>query len=629
LPTAVLAAGGKRLTHLNVGWHVTGTAANKFLRLPFIRIGSCSSIVALLMFFGCEGLQTATAEGETRTISLHHIHTNEDLTVTYKINGRYDEKALGKIDQLLRDWRADKPIRMDPHLIDLLWEVHREVGAKEPIWIVCGYRSPSTNSALRKRSSGVAKFSQHMQGKAIDFYIPGVPLDQLRAAGLRAQRGGVGYYPSSGAPFVHLDVAGVRHWPRMPEAQLASVLSKGQLNSQSASDPKGTKIAKGEIVHSSRKPTALAKLSKEEDEEADAARAAPANAAAPTRIAKAETKAEPKAEAKIEAKIEAKVEAKVEAKAGAKIQERFVPKPETNATATPEAEDESTLVVSAISSDGEARLPAPKPANSKATAGKTKATAQPATAAKSKPAQPTYELASADRQPTAPAATTSAVDRGNATANDVINDRGYWQGTSVSEPAEPVTTSRVAPSTPPRRVATASAGATTTASITRWPFADRSESEPLPNALSYAAQPTPIATARTLPMGGNSARPAAPPAHGDATVVAKRSDDRVPMPLPGQASSSPAAADGKPGTLVRVGDRFNDPWMRALIVSPSAQNFLKTTMFGTSDFRNLSPYLHKPGNALTLAFSDDPQAGMKPDSFAGSAVTFVSTVPFR
>jgi uncharacterized protein YcbK (DUF882 family) len=596
--------GRRTLTHLNVGWHVTGTAAHKFLRSPFIRIGSCSSIAAVLMIFGCEGLQTATAEGETRTISLHHIHTNEDLTVTYKVNGRYDDKALAKIDQLLRDWREDKPTRMDPHLIDLLWEVHRETGAKDPIWIVCGYRSPSTNSALRKRSSGVAKFSQHTQGKAIDFYIPGVALDQLRAAGLRAQRGGVGYYPSSGAPFVHLDTAGVRHWPRMPEAQLASVLAKGQLGSQSASDPKGTKIAKGEIVRSSRKPTALAKLSKDENEEADAARAAPATAAAPTRTAKAEPKVEPKAEPKSEAK------------AAGKNQERFASKAEPAATPASDTEEESSLVVSTIN-EGEnpdaARLPAPKPATSKATAGKSKSTAQPAPAAKSNPAQSGYELASADRQATAPAATTSAVKN--------------WQGPPAPEAAEPATASRVAPNTPPRRVATASAGATTTASVTRWPFADRSESEPLPNALSYAAQPTPIAATRMPPMGANSARATAP--QGDATVVAKRSDERAPITAPNGESSSPAAAESKPGSLVRVGDRFNDPWMRALIVSPSAQNFLKTTMFGTQDFRYLSPYLHKPGSALSMAFSNDPQSGMTPDSFAGSAVTFVSTVNFR
>src|SRR5713226_10190414 len=81
---------------------------------------------------------------------------------------------------------------------------------------------------LRHRSSGVAKFSQHMLGKAVDFYIPGVPLDQLRAAGLRAQRGGVGYYPTSGSPFVHMDTGGVRMWPRMTYDQLARVFPNGK-----------------------------------------------------------------------------------------------------------------------------------------------------------------------------------------------------------------------------------------------------------------------------------------------------------------------------------------------------------------------------------------------------------------
>ena len=209
-------------------------------------LGYCSSIAALLVFFGCHSLQNAVAEGETRTISFHHIHTGEDLTITYKVNGRYDEAALAKINMVLRDWREEQPIKMDPQLIDLLWEVHRETGSKEPIWVVCGYRSPSTNSMLRKHSSGVAKFSQHMLGKAVDFYIPGVSLDQLRAAGLRAQRGGVGYYPTSGSPFVHLDTGSVRHWPRMPEPQLAAVLAKGQLTSHNASD-RGTMVARGEI----------------------------------------------------------------------------------------------------------------------------------------------------------------------------------------------------------------------------------------------------------------------------------------------------------------------------------------------------------------------------------------------
>jgi hypothetical protein len=81
---------------------------------------------------------------------------------------------------------------------------------------------------LRRRSSGVARNSQHMLGHAIDFFIPEVPLEQVRAAGLRLQRGGVGFYPTSGSPFVHLDTGSVRHWPRMNHDQLARVFPDGR-----------------------------------------------------------------------------------------------------------------------------------------------------------------------------------------------------------------------------------------------------------------------------------------------------------------------------------------------------------------------------------------------------------------
>ena len=167
--------GREVVTQFNVGWHVTVEVAHRNpLSLRWARAGYRCSIAALLVFVGSGSLQNASADGETRTISFHHVHTKEDLTVTYKRNGRYDEEALKQINHVLRDWREQDPIKMDPHLIDLLWEVHREVGAKEPISIICGYRSPGTNAMLRRRSSGVAKFSQHMTGKAIDFFIPGV-----------------------------------------------------------------------------------------------------------------------------------------------------------------------------------------------------------------------------------------------------------------------------------------------------------------------------------------------------------------------------------------------------------------------------------------------------------------------
>jgi uncharacterized protein YcbK (DUF882 family) len=600
-----------------MGRHVTVKVAHENpLPLRMTRAGYCSSLAALLIFFGCESLQNATAEGETRTIAFHHIHTNEDLTITYKVNGRYDEAALTKIDSVLRDWREDKPIRMDPHLIDILWEVHREVGAKEPIWIVCGYRSATTNSSLRRRSSGVAKFSQHMNGKAIDFYIPGVPLDQLRAAGLRAQRGGVGYYPSSGAPFVHMDTGNVRHWPRMPEAQLATVLAKGQLSSRSASDTRGTAMARGEIQRPDRKPGLLAKRlgnGKDADEEADAAAAAaPPAKSADSRMAKVE---EPRA----------KLTGAVPLPTARPV------KPETYQVA-------SAATKPQVASSTTGKLEADyKPEAGKDSADKDGAKDIGVIAPKSIPAAGGFEMASASTKPVRLAQAGNVPERVNATANnatahEVINDRGYWQGLPSAEPVEvPINNSRVMPSAPaaPRRVV-AAAGMDTamTASVTRWPLADRSASEPLPNALSYASQPTPIAAVRALPMGTGSPR-AATTVNGDTTIVAKRSDDREPDTTPSSDDRLSVAPSKKPGSsVVRVGDRFNDPWMRAMIVSPSAQGFLETTLFGMPDFRNLGPYMQKPVTALTMTFTDDPQPGMASEKFAGSAVTFISSVKF-
>ena len=192
------------------------------------RAGQAIGLASLALLLASQNLQSAAADGDTRTISFHHIHTGEDLTVTYMRDGHYDPDALKQIDHELRDWRRNEEIRIDPRLIDVVWRAYREVGGKGPIQVVCGYRSPATNAMLRRRSRGVAQFSQHMLGRAMDFFIPGVPLETLREAGLRMQRGGVGYYPTSGSPFVHMDVGNVRHWPRMTREQLVRVFPDGR-----------------------------------------------------------------------------------------------------------------------------------------------------------------------------------------------------------------------------------------------------------------------------------------------------------------------------------------------------------------------------------------------------------------
>jgi uncharacterized protein YcbK (DUF882 family) len=185
-------------------------------------------MAGLFLFGTNSALQNAVAEGDTRTLSFHHTHTGEDITITFKRNGRYDDGALKKLDWFMRDWRRERQTHMDPHLFDLLWEAYRDVGGTEPIQVICGFRSPETNSMLRARSSGVAQFSQHINGQAMDFFIPGVSLEKVREVGLRLQRGGVGFYPTSGSPFVHMDTGTIRHWPRMTHDQLARVFPDGR-----------------------------------------------------------------------------------------------------------------------------------------------------------------------------------------------------------------------------------------------------------------------------------------------------------------------------------------------------------------------------------------------------------------
>src|SRR5690606_24526755 len=135
------------------------------------------------------------AMAETRTLKLYFIHTRERAEITYKRNGRYVQDGLNQINRFLRDWRRNESTKMDPRLLDVLWEVYRATGARDYSHIVSAYRSPATNEMLRKRSRGVANKSQHVLGKAIDFYIPGVKLSDLRRVGLKLHAGGVGYYP--------------------------------------------------------------------------------------------------------------------------------------------------------------------------------------------------------------------------------------------------------------------------------------------------------------------------------------------------------------------------------------------------------------------------------------------------
>jgi uncharacterized protein YcbK (DUF882 family) len=168
------------------------------------------------------------AFADERRIELYNIHTKKDISVIYKRDGKFLPEALKQLNHFMRDWRRDRSINMDPELFDLIWEIHRELGSKKPVHIISGYRSPKTNATLRRTRGGQAKKSKHMTGQAADIHFPDVSVKQLRNSALVRERGGVGYYPTSAIPFVHVDTARVRHWPRLRRQELAILFPSGK-----------------------------------------------------------------------------------------------------------------------------------------------------------------------------------------------------------------------------------------------------------------------------------------------------------------------------------------------------------------------------------------------------------------
>jgi uncharacterized protein YcbK (DUF882 family) len=149
------------------------------------------------------------AKGE-RILQFQSIHTGEKVSATYWADGNYIPEEIAEIDRVLRDHRSNEVMAMDHKLYDLLYTLQQQVEKPGTYQLISGYRSPATNAKLRNASSGVAKRSLHMRGKAVDIRLPGVELKHLRQAALSLRAGGVGYYPKSN--FIHVDTGRPRFW---------------------------------------------------------------------------------------------------------------------------------------------------------------------------------------------------------------------------------------------------------------------------------------------------------------------------------------------------------------------------------------------------------------------------------
>ncbi|MBB5217281.1 YcbK family protein [Parapusillimonas granuli] len=175
------------------------------------RFLTSASGAAMLGAFPMVARAISLSSPSARQLAMDHTHTREKIQLTYALGSRYVPQALTDLNHFLRDHYSGLIGSMDPGLYDIMHALRASLKARSPYQIISGYRAPQTNERLRTtRGGGVARHSLHMDGKAVDLRIPGVPLKELRDAALELRAGGVGYYP--GSNFVHVDTGRVRAW---------------------------------------------------------------------------------------------------------------------------------------------------------------------------------------------------------------------------------------------------------------------------------------------------------------------------------------------------------------------------------------------------------------------------------
>ncbi|MGH8790263.1 MAG: YcbK family protein [Cupriavidus necator] len=185
------------------------TDATRQARRRFLHTAGGLALAAGLMPLAPR--QALASLPDARTLAFDHTHTGERVSLVYAVGERFVPEALTTLNGFLRDHYSGKVGMIDPQLFDLLFQLRRELGTDQPFQVISGFRSPATNSRLRNsRGGGVAKHSLHMDGKAIDIRVAGVPLADVRDAAKSLQGGGVGFYESD--QFVHIDTGRVRYW---------------------------------------------------------------------------------------------------------------------------------------------------------------------------------------------------------------------------------------------------------------------------------------------------------------------------------------------------------------------------------------------------------------------------------
>jgi uncharacterized protein YcbK (DUF882 family) len=135
--------------------------------------------------------------------TVHFVRGDERLDLQLLVKkGKLNAPALGGLSSILRFGPNGAKVSVDPRLATLIAMVSDHFGGR-PLHVVSGFRPYSPTQ--------YTPHSNHNVGRAIDFFVEGVPNTALRDYCRQFHDAGVGFYPNS--TFVHLDVrSGQTYW---------------------------------------------------------------------------------------------------------------------------------------------------------------------------------------------------------------------------------------------------------------------------------------------------------------------------------------------------------------------------------------------------------------------------------
>ncbi len=200
--------------------------------------------------------------------------------------------------------------------------------------------------------------------------------------------------------------------------------------------------------------------------------------------------------------------------------------------------------------------------------------------------------------------------------------RDQWALAGLADPPRPPASVQPLPRVPISHPDTISG-------LTPWPVRETDNDRvPLDMVLAYAQpqrdrdadsaaraeEEEPVRTAAASPIKVASQRE-------NITAVPKKNFVRAAVAGP-IVHAKPVIQAANPGM------RYDDPWLRAMILAPRLSDSMTATLYGEPDFTELRALMNKPTTSVAMSFANDPYPGITADRFSGEAVVFLNTYAF-